>query len=242
MKKVIKKFLKPVYNFMVNPHQRDILSKSVLRYMLLPTPNRKDDILSLVMGFANFTGPKGDYLEFGVWKGGSLCSAFYQAKRYKNLQEMRFYAFDSFEGLPSVEGLDAQSKDFSQGEYACSLEGVKANLKDWGVDTNRFDFIKGWFKDTLNEETRKKLKIKTAAVVYIDSDLYESAQLVLDFITPYISDGTILIFDDWYCFRGHPDRGEQKAFREWLEKNQKWQAISYHQFGWMGNSFIINEK
>jgi O-methyltransferase len=51
--------------------------------------------------------------------------------------------------------------------------------------------------------------------------------------------GTVIAFDDWFCFKGDPGKGEQRAFREWLEKNSAFDAIEFHKFGWSGNSFII---
>ena len=67
---------------------------------------------------------------------------------------------------------------------------------------NRVKIIPGWYSEVLNENTKKKLQIKKAAIVYVDCDLYESTVPVLDFITDYPVDGSILIFDDWNSFRG----------------------------------------
>ena len=63
----------------------------------------------------------------------------------------------------------------------------------------------------------------------------------MNFITDYIQEGTILIFDDWFSFRGNPNRGEQRAFREWLEKNPSFQAVEYYKAGNI-NSFIMHRK
>lgn len=130
---------------------------------------------------------------------------------------MRFFAFDSFEGLP--EGSEKESGQFQKGEYSASLERFNANLQQAGVDSKDVQAVKGWFKDTLTPETKKKLGLKAAAVIWIDSDLYKSAVPVLDFITDLVVDGTILVFDDWFFFKGNPNKGEQRAFREWLAKN-----------------------
>jgi hypothetical protein len=29
----------------------------------------------------------------------------------------------------------------------------------------------------------------------------------------------VLVFDDWFCFYGDPDRGERRAFKEFTEQN-----------------------
>lgn len=76
----------------------------------------------------------------------------------------------------------------------------------------------------------------------IDCDLYESTVPVLNFITDYLQNGTIFTFDDWYCFRGDPQRGEWRAFKEWLKNNPSIKAIQLRKFGSGGNSFIIRRK
>src|SRR3989344_87328 len=222
----------------------NMLMRSRIRYRILPLfnqyflYNRKEEVLNYCFGFLNFAEHKGDYLEFGVWKGGSLNAAYHLSKKFKNLKSMRFYAFDSFEGLPEIEGTDSELKQFGKGEYNCSLDSVKKALKKNGVDLEKITFTKGWYKDTLNQNTRNNLPIKKASLIYVDCDLYDSTVPVLDFVTPYVSDGTIIVFDDWFCFNGRPDKGEQKAFSEWLEKNPDISVTEYKQFGWMGNSFI----
>lgn len=196
--------------------------------------------------FASNANVGGDYLEFGVWKGRSFMRAFHTWKyvllNNKNLSDLKFYAFDSFEGLPEITSTeDKATGEFKKGEYACSEVEFIGNLKKSGVDIDRVQTIKGWYDKVLNDKTKATLPIKRAAVIYIDADLYESAVAVLDFITSYVADGTILIFDDWYCFRGRKDMGEQKAFSEWLSKNPKITAEQYKQFNWKGNSFILHK-
>ena len=169
-------------------------------------------------------------------------NAYHIAKRLKHLQAMRFYVFDSFEGLPEKAWQDAECAVFKKGDYAFTLEEVRRNLERNGVDVNEITFIKGWYKEVLNEETRQGLAIEKAAVVYIDCDMYESTVPALEFIVPYITHGTIIIFDDWYCFHARPDRGEQRAFNEWLAKNPTIRATQYWQYGWAGQSFIMHRR
>lgn len=194
------------------------------------------------MEFATHSRLQGDYLEFGVNRGGSFVSAYYFAKR-SNLQAMKFYAFDSFEGLPEISGIDADGfSHFSKGSFACDIEEFKGILGEKGVDLSRVQLIPGWYNESLNRQTKEQLPLKTAAVIWVDCDLYESTVPVLDFITDYVQDGTVLIFDDWFCFRGAPDRGERKAFSEWLERNPDLTATEFHKFDWGGNSFILHRR
>jgi O-methyltransferase len=187
---------------------------------------------------------EGDYLEFGVFQGNSFIRAHHFARLFNaRLHAMRFYAFDSFRGLPAVEKGsvdDDPASIFHAGQYACTKDAFRNNLVRNGVDVGRIDIIPGWYRDTLTPVLRRQLPIKKAAVVWIDCDLYESTVTVLDFITPYMQDGTILMFDDWFAFKGRPDRGQPRAFTEWLAKNPRLRGLEYHRSEWAAMAFIIH--
>lgn len=197
----------------------------------------REKFLHEAMEFISSSKIEGDYLEFGVFQGKTFVSAYHFAQR-SSLKKMRFYGFDSFEGLPDIIGNDKEG-EFQKGQYSYSLDDFKRVASCRGVSLNRVKLVQGWYDKVLNSETKMKLPIKKAAIVMVDCDLYESTVPVLDFITDYIQAGTILAFDDWFCFKGNPEKGEQKAFKEWLKKNSSIKAIEYHKFGWHGNSFII---
>ena len=201
-----------------------------------------EEIIEKSMIFSKISETKGDYLEFGVYEGRTFIYAHHLAQKYgHNL--MRFYAFDSFAGLPAITGKDAQDFCFyKKGDYACEIKKFKKNLHKSGVDFKKITIVPGWYKNILNEETRRFLPIKKAAIIYIDCDLYESAKLVLDFVTNYIKDGTVIIFDDWFDFRGDPQRGEMGAFNEWQKANLQFTVTEFHKFHFGGNSFIISLK
>jgi len=195
------------------------------------------------MEFVKECQVEGDYLEFGLYAGRGFSSAYHFAKFY-GLKNMKFYGFDSFEGLPEIRGKDKNDFiHYHKGEYVYGLKKFIKKMKKEGLDFNsgRVTLIPGWYNKTLTKTTKDKLSIKKAAVVLVDCDLYESTVPVLDFITDYIQDGTILIFDDWFAFRGDPDKGEQRAFKEWLRKNPKFKAIEYYRHQW-GMSFIMMVK
>lgn len=206
-----------------------------------PYPPQKK-ILKTAMDFVAHSRVEGDYLEFGVYRGKTFVAAFYFAQ-HNDLKSMKFYAFDSFKGLPRITGIDANGfRHFSNGQYSCSVDGFKKIISRKGVDLAKVEIVSGWFDKVLNEETKKNLPLEKASIIWIDCNLYESTVPVLNFITDYLQDGTLIIFDDWFCFRGNPDRGERKAFGEWLEKNPSIKATEYRKFGSFGNSFIIHKE
>jgi hypothetical protein len=212
--------------------------------------------------FAAYSKIEGDYLEFGAFFGGSFASAFHLIRRayrdrytpsiwnneqdcierWKLWEKMRFIAFDSFQGLPKPTGIDLLSRDFVEGRYSNSEDSFTDYITSMGVPLNRVEIVSGWFNETLNEETLRKYRLKHAAIVHVDSDLYESAKLALTFLKPLLVDGTIIIFDNWYNFKGNPNLGEQRAFKEWLDENPNWIATQYQKEGVWRNSFILNNK
>tara|TARA_R110002096_G_scaffold436038_3_gene665868 strand:+ start:11916 stop:12581 length:666 start_codon:yes stop_codon:yes gene_type:complete len=202
--------------------------------------NDRENVMRIAIEFAMYSHLEGDYLEFGVYEGNSFTSAYHLAQRNR-LKDMRFYAFDSFSGLPSVDN-KKEAVQFTHGEFACTESKFREVLASRGVDLNKVTTVPGFYDQSLNEETKKELPIRSAAVIWIDCDLYSSTVPVLDFITDYIQDGTVLLFDDYFCFRGRPDEGEQRALSEWLQRNPSISVSEFHKFGWHGNSFIVHKS
>lgn len=182
----------------------------------------------------------GDYLEFGVYKGTTFIYAY---KRLSYLfGDMRFFAIDSFEGLPEPAGRDALSgytSNFHEGEFKCDLRSFSQNLKLAGIDMNRVITVRGWFDNTLIPEKAKDYGVDKIAVAWIDCDLYESTVPVLQFITAHLSTGSVILFDDWRCYRNQPDFGEQRACREWIERNPNISLHELFSFGWNGIAFTV---
>ena len=176
----------------------------------------------------------GDYAEFGVFEGRTTIEAW-RAARASGFDEMRFRIFDSFEGLPEVKGID-EGTVFETGQYACTRERFEANMKKFGADLSRFDIVPGFYDETL---PRQKDDSKIA-VAWIDCDLYASTVPVLEYLTPRLADGSVICFDDWFCYNGRPDAGEHLACREWLDKNPQIALRDYQTFHWAGKSFIVN--
>jgi O-methyltransferase len=224
--------------------------------------NESDSVVYKAATFIAADKIDGDYLEFGVYTGNSFISAFraiehaFRAasaptiwntdrdclERHEIWQRMRFFAFDSFQGLPSPAGSDSLSQDFAQGKFSCSQADFSRNIARAGLPLDRVVTVPGWFEDILNDATIQKHTMKKAAIVYIDSDLYESARSALSFITPLLADGTVIVFDDWYNFKGNPRSGEQRACNEWLESHPEWTLTQYQKEGPWRNSFIANRN
>jgi O-methyltransferase len=202
----------------------------------------KEQMLNLAMQYVRANCIPGDYLEFGCYEGNSFISA-YHFSRAQGLADMRFFAFDSFMGLPVSKGIDQDPESSAQyypGDFACDINTFRRNLRSSGVSLERVRLIEGFYGDSLTPELKATLGVRSVAVLMVDCDLYESTKQVLDFAGEYLAHGAVLIFDDWYNFKGDPKRGEQKAFSEWLERNPRIKVARYMNFSWHGLSFIVH--
>lgn len=183
---------------------------------------------------------QGDYVEFGIFKGYAFWYAQQVAVK-SGLNAMRFFGFDSFQGLPAVHGVDeTRDQVFYQGQYACSQEAVIENLNAKGVDWQRTFLIKGYFDQSLTLETRRKHRLEKLAIVLIDCDLYASTVDVLNFIRELILVNTIILFDDWNCFDSDNNKGQRKAFGEFLERNPGLGAEELFDYGLYGKVFAMH--
>ncbi len=205
---------------------------------------------------------EGDYLEFGVFSGDSFIRSFHElhevyrkhmspsagrtseeANKIKSIwSNMRFFAFDSFQGLPAIEGIDNQGRDFVEGTWSFEESEFKKKISKSGLPPEKVVTVPGWFEETCVETTIQKYEMRKAAIIHIDCDLYSSTKSVLKFVEPLLVDGTILIFDDWFCFRGNPNLGEQKAFAEWAGTLADWNFVEYQKEGPWRNSFIASHQ
>lgn len=184
----------------------------------------------------------GDYFEFGVFKGYTFLRAFQAAQAY-GLDNMRFFGFDSFAGIPPISGVDEiADAPFYEGQFAWPLERVTNDLDKRGLDWDRCELIQGYFENSLTSKTRSKFNMQHAAVALIDCDLYHSAAAALDFLTELVVDGSILIFDDWNAFDRISTRGERRAFSEFMDMNPQWRAEPWFSYGLYGQVFVLRSS
>ncbi len=153
-----------------------------------------------------------DYLEFGVAKGLSF-------KWWENRitdPNARFYGFDTFSGLPEDWG-PFKRGDMNNGNIPPEIAG------------NRHHFYQGLFQQTLipflngYQTGRRK-------VIHMDADLYSSTLYVLTLLTPFLTAGDILFFDEF-----NVPMHEFKAFKEWSNSFY----IRYRVLGAVNNFYQI---
>jgi O-methyltransferase len=167
---------------------------------------------------------RGDYYEFGVWKGRSFVKAYKQAKLYfhrDTFRGMRFVAFDSFEGLPASNERFLPT-GYGEGAFNASLRTFENACRRGGIPSHQLNIVKGFFSELSDErEDLRHLRGGKIAICYIDCDVFEGGRDALNFITDKLQTGSMLIIDDWNRHHAIPTAGLRRAVSEWLERNPR---------------------
>lgn len=201
--------------------------------------------------YTNFI--EGDYFEFGVYKGDSLVESY---KNYLKFREWiicqtkseeawrreaaknfishvpAFHGLDTFEGMPVNNEGDVT---FAAGNFAGSLDGVAENCARSGLRPPQLVLHKGLFKDIKGQLYASG--VKKAAILNIDSDLYESAKDALDVASPFIQVGTVVMFDDYNIFCADNTKGERRAFHEFCQTAQR-KFEPWFSYAFVGQTFL----
>ena len=98
--------------------------------------------------------------------------------------------------------------------------------------------VKGFFEDTIKNKTTMDFNIEKARVILIDCDLKEPAQYALNFIKPSLQEGTIILFDEYICFKGSKVKGEYSAFNDFKKTNPEISFRKAFDYGYSGRAFI----
>ncbi|MEW6320187.1 MAG: TylF/MycF/NovP-related O-methyltransferase [Acidobacteriota bacterium] len=198
------------------------------------------------MEYLDFEGVDGDILECGVFGGVSLAllarAASFGAGR-------RAIGVDTFTGLPEPTESHAVWKkgDCAAMHAPHPLVGLGEPVT---MDVTRRLFeqcglpppvlYQGWFAEVL--PTVVPREVPAVALLHVDCDLYESTRDALAGAAPALQDGTMVLFDDWFHYKGHPRRGEARAFREFLDAHPEWEAVHWRQYATFCNAFILSRR
>lgn len=158
----------------------------------------------------------GIILEFGCRYGGNLAlynnlRGIYEPYNYTR----KIVGFDTFTGFPQVNEID----DSKSGDYGL-FENYEVLLKEILSIHNQNSPIghveKNFLlKGDINLTLPLFLKDNTrnVAFVYFDMDLYQPTKKSLELIFPFLSKGSILVFDD---FNNENFKGESKAILDYF--------------------------
>jgi O-methyltransferase len=136
----------------------------------------------------------GDFVETGVWRGGGTIYMRGFLEIY-GVADRNVWVCDSFEGLPKPSGKYEADKGDTlwQSDYlAVSQDKVADNFRFYGLLDDHVKFLKGFFCDTM-----PTAPIEQIALLRLDGDMYESTIDVLTHLYPRLSQGGIVIIDDY---------------------------------------------
>jgi predicted O-methyltransferase YrrM len=138
----------------------------------------------------------GHVIEFGTWKGGSTRIIRDELGQGRSGDHgprgKRIYTCDSFQGL--AEDYESLKK----GTFATKipkLPGVR--------------IVDGFFEDSLTDELATE--IGRISLAHLDADLYGSTLTALNWLTPLLHSGSVLVFDE--LIGNEP--AEARALLEW---------------------------
>jgi hypothetical protein len=153
----------------------------------------------------------GDFIECGVWRGGSSMAAALALKELGD-ESRELWLYDTYEGMsaPTDEDVDVagQSADtkFSQrqltddsSEWCRSpIDDVRQNLESTGYPADKVHFIKGKVQDTIPGT----MPSGPVAILRLDTDWYESTRHEMQHLYPALVKNGVLILDDYGYWQG----------------------------------------
>ena len=166
---------------------------------------------------------EGDYIECGVWCGGSTMAAALQLLD-RNNTDRQLYLYDTYEGMPaptkfdfSLRSRSAQDK-FNETKISensstwcfANLEDVQRTIGLTAYPIDKVTFVKGKVEDTIPAKVPEKI-----AILRLDTDWYASTKHEMEHLYPLLVKGGVLIIDDY----GHWE-GCRKAIDEYFLDNK----------------------
>jgi O-methyltransferase len=166
---------------------------------------------------------QGDFVECGVWRGGSTMAAIDTLIKAGDTKR-DIYLYDTFEGMSEPTELDkvftgtgadelmssSQKEDPTSVWCYSALEEVQANVGTLKYPKQLVHYVKGKVEDSIPQTLPGKI-----ALLRLDTDWYESTKHELEHLYPLLVPGGVIIIDDY----GHWE-GARKAVDEYIEKQK----------------------
>jgi len=165
----------------------------------------------------------GSIVECGVWRGGSMM-AIAKTLLDLNQSDRELYLFDTFEGMPKPTNFDRRKRDNQKAIVDFKKEQTGNNSSDWvmasiedvkkavysvGYNKNKIHFIKGLVEQTIPDKAPGVISL-----LRLDTDWYESTSHELVHLFPRLSNGGVIILDDYDHWTG-----SKKAVDEYISNN-----------------------
>lgn len=166
---------------------------------------------------------QGDFVECGVWRGGSTMAAIDTLMKAGDTSR-EVYLYDTFEGMSEptehdkvITGTDANEllkgsdrEDPTSVWCYSALEEVQKNVGTLKYPSELVHYVKGKVEETIPSTIPAKI-----ALLRLDTDWYESTAHELKYLYPRLVPGGVIIIDDY----GHWE-GARKAVDEYIADNK----------------------
>jgi hypothetical protein len=193
----VKELYRSVQPYTLTSHERVNALRSAVRYVV------ESDI-------------PGAFVECGVWRGGSML-AVARTLIAGGVTDRDLYLFDTFTTMPfpgeeDVDVLGNRAADFYDAAVAApafsylTMDQVRELLVGAGYPEERLHFVPGMVEETIPESLPE-----TLALCRLDTDWYQSTKHEMEHMFWRISEGGVLIVDDYGHFMG-----AKKAVDEYL--------------------------
>lgn len=149
----------------------------------------------------------GDVVECGVAAAGNFGLMLLGCKDINHTR--KFWGFDSFQGIQLAgkkdtlqagigaitHNVNVPEEDLlvSSGITVNSKDSVIANLKSWQLYDN-IELVEGWIQHSLQSVIDR---ITSISILRLDMDIYAPTKFALEHLFPKISQGGVVIIDDW---------------------------------------------
>jgi O-methyltransferase len=166
----------------------------------------------------------GDFVECGVWKGGSMM-AVAKTLLALNSTDRELHLFDTYAGMTAPSAKDgtrfanetpgqtfvqSQNPDGTCQWCYSSLEETRRNMLSVGYPEKKIHFVKGPVEETIPANAPAQI-----ALLRLDTDFYESSKHEMVHLFPRLVSGGVLLLDDY----GHWE-GQRTAVDEYLAEQK----------------------
>jgi O-methyltransferase len=167
---------------------------------------------------------KGNFVECGVWRGGSSMLIAATLKKF-NVTDRKIYLYDTFEGMsmPTEKDVNltgrtaadlmrsSEKSDSSTVWCYADMNDVDVNMKKTGYPFENIHLVKGKVEDTIPAT----LPESQLALLRLDTDWYESTTHEMNHLYPLLTKNGVLILDDY----GHWQGAKQAVDEYFTQKN-----------------------
>jgi len=207
----------------VSPEDRRIIERSI-PYTMTGVP-RLQALIDAVRHCVRRDVP-GDFAECGVWRGGSILAMIHTLQEL-GVDDRDIHLFDTFQGMTEPTerdvspfhqpALEAWNEARARGDRLYSVffdpeifsaAAVRKTLLSTGYPAERIHMVAGPVEQTVPENAPESL-----ALLRLDTDWYESTRHEMEHLYPRLTNGGVLIVDDY----GHWE-GARRAVDEYFER------------------------